>query len=191
MIHEQETIKAIHALGVFPYEGKNAEFPYFTGWKDLAEPFAGMSTGQSGIVGQLVWWVKLDHPRKAIYVNLPGMGFGLVDEGGILSIGTERLNPDISSEALWQLLRDGVAKLYWLRDQVETWFERWRAEERVSQYRRENLYWRLWGLPTEVAEKIAEQVWEVQTPDFDRSYHRKPIQFQGFHPAEKERLACR
>ena len=52
--------------------------------------------------------------------------------------------------------------------------EKFRADERFRQYRRENLFWRLWGLPMEIAEQISEHVWEEPTTPSDYMQHRRP-----------------
>jgi hypothetical protein len=44
----------------------------------------------------------------------------------------------------------------------------------MRQYRRENLFWRLWGLPMELAEQISEHVWEEPTAPLDFWMHRHP-----------------
>ena len=54
------------------------------------------------------------------------------------------------------------------------------ADERVRRYRCENLFWRLWGLPMELSEAIAESVWGVKTDPFARSCHRNPGPIVGF-----------
>lgn len=43
------------------------------------------------------------------------------------------------------------------------------ANERLRRYRCENLFWRLWGLSCEVVERIAEEVWGVETDWLSRS----------------------
>ena len=79
------------------------------------------------------------------------------------------------STVTWLIdLRDKAADQYW--DQIE----HNEATRRLQQYRRENLFWRLGGLPIEVAEQISEAVWEVPTPYMTRCSHRNPFPVVGF-----------
>jgi hypothetical protein len=50
--------------------------------------------------------------------------------------------------------------------------ERWRQENRLRSYRCEDLFWRLWGIPMELAESISSQVWMVDVPPFGYWWHR-------------------
>jgi len=54
------------------------------------------------------------------------------------------------------------------------------ADERIRQYRCDNLFWRLWGIPMELAELIAEAVWETRTYQGTRCYHRNPMKIVEF-----------
>lgn len=64
--------------------------------------------------------------------------------------------------------------------------ERAEANYRLRQYRCENLFWRLWGLPVFVAETLAEKVWETETSWSASSYHRSHVRGPviGFDPVE-------
>jgi hypothetical protein len=73
-------------------------------------------------------------------------------------------------------------------DAVRERQEREDAMYRYLQYRRERLFWRLWGIPMEVAELISEQVWGVDTPQFDRQGHCHPRgKLVGFKSDDKDR----
>ena len=54
------------------------------------------------------------------------------------------------------------------------------ADERLRRYRCENLFWRLWGLPVELAEAISAAVYGVKIDRFTLSWHRNPKPIVGF-----------
>lgn len=92
----------------FPDNGPCGQEAYFTGWK-----YAPDGDG-NGAVGQIIQRIPCPAERNgewAAYCNLPGMEIGMVPEGGILNIGTERLTDEVTLEQMRAMLFAGLAKL--------------------------------------------------------------------------------
>lgn len=95
---------------------RGARGPYFTGLKDCGWGSAvGRFTDDQGLVGQVVQWVERER-RVAVYVNLPDMNIGEVQEGATIDIGTKRIFPPVEDEAIKLMLVEAREKLrFWLR----------------------------------------------------------------------------
>lgn len=92
----------------FPDDSPIGQEPYFTGWKYTSD---GDGTG---VVGQIVQRIPTPPERSghwAAYCNLPGLEVGMVPEGGVMNIGTERLTEKMGVPQMRGLLIAGLAKL--------------------------------------------------------------------------------
>lgn len=110
MATPDQPVSLLEELGLLPLPTGAAcgQEAYFTGWK-----FSPDGDG-TGAVGQIIQRIPCPAERNgewAAYCNLPGMEVGMVPEGGVMNIGSERLTADVTLDQMREMLVAGMAKL--------------------------------------------------------------------------------